>query len=371
MRPVFGMPLANRFFGTLLYQCVVTAAFCQSFDSAAIVSKVAPAVVFITGITDNGGALGSGFIISSDGRIATSLHVIRDYKSGGVQLPSGDRYDSFAVLAFDERKDIAVIKIAAFDLPTLTLGNSNTIQVGEPVLALGNPHGLQGSVSTGIVSSVRDDPLGRGFKVIQTDAAINFGNSGGPLVNERGEVVAIVQSKRVGPADENIGFAIPINYLRGMIDGPLSAFTLDELRAKLAGRTDVFQRPDGFPTRWKSLASGTIKTIRRDGDHIYVETVLPEAEKQAGCFSLADLRKQGESYVGTTRFSCVCQYQKHRFSPVLTNNYSDEESIEITKLAATRIEGMVNAHPQDGKFDCEKRTFSKPAVPQPFVWIPE
>jgi Trypsin-like peptidase domain len=109
-------------------------------------------------------------------------------RNGGVQLASGEKFDSFSVLAFDARKDIAIIKIPGFDLPSVTLGNSNTVQVGEPVLVIGSPLGLQGSVTTGVLSSVRDDPAGAGFKVLQTDAAANPGNSGGPLVNRRSEV---------------------------------------------------------------------------------------------------------------------------------------------------------------------------------------
>jgi S1-C subfamily serine protease len=90
----------------------------QPFDSAAITKRVAPPVVLIRGNSDNGEILGTGFIISSDGKIATNLHVVQSLRSGGVQLASGDKYDSFSILTFDPRKDIAIIKIAGFDLPT-------------------------------------------------------------------------------------------------------------------------------------------------------------------------------------------------------------------------------------------------------------
>ena len=347
--------------------------FCQSFDSAELTKKISPAVVLVTGVTDEGKVLGTGFVLSSDGKIATNLHVIRDYRSGGVQLPSGDKFDSFSVLAFDERKDIAIIKIAGFDLPTVTLGNSNSIQVGEHVLTMGNPLGLQGSVTTGVVSSLRDDPFGGGFKMIQTDASVNPGNSGGPLVNQMGEVIGIIRYKIGGT--ENLNFAIPINYLRGMMDGGSSAvLSLEDLRARLMKQTDVFQQGEAFSTRWKSLASGTTKTVRRDGEHIYVETVMPEAEKKAGCFSMADLQKHGEAYSGTNKYSCVCQYQKRSLRmgyEVLTNRFEVNEPIEITKISPTRIEGTGTAWPQDAKFDCEKRSYSKPSTTQSFVWIPE
>jgi S1-C subfamily serine protease len=265
----------------------------QQFDSAAITRKVAPAVVLIRGKSDTADILGTGFIISSDGKIATNVHVIESLLSGGVQLASGEKYDSFSILAFDARKDIAIIKIPGFDLPTVPLGNSNNVQVGEPVLAVGSPLGLQGSVTTGVLSSIRDDPAGGGLKVLQTDASVNPGNSGGPLVNRRSEVIGIVTFKLGGT--ENLNFAIPINYLRGLMDTTsTSSMSLDDLRLKLSNTSDVF-KSDDFPRQWKSLTSGATKILRRDGDRLYVETLLPEAEKNAGCFDLADLQKQGPS----------------------------------------------------------------------------
>jgi len=119
----------------------------QAFDSTQITKKISPGVVLIKGMASSGEILGTGFIISSDGKIATNLHVVESLKNGGVQLASGERYDSFSVLAFDARKDLAIIKISGFDLPTVTLGNSNNVQVGEPVLAMGSPLGLQGEFS--------------------------------------------------------------------------------------------------------------------------------------------------------------------------------------------------------------------------------
>lgn len=347
---------------------------CQSLDSTGITRKIAPAVVLVTGVTDEGKVIGSGFIVSSDGKIATNFHVIQGLRSGGVQLASGEKFDSFSVLVVDERKDIAVIKIPGFDLSTVTLGNSNSVQVGEPVLTLGSPLGLQGSVTTGVVSSMRDDPFGGGFKMIQTDASVNPGNSGGPLVNQKGEVIGIIRYKIGGT--ENLNFAIPVNYLRGLVDGPLTAMPLEEFRVRLASKkTDVFQQSESFPTRWRSLSSGTTKIVRRDGEHIYVETIMPEAAKQAGCFNLAELQKKGETYSGNDKDSCVCQYQKRRgisaFFDTVTNRYSNEWPMEITKLTATRIEGVATGEPEDAQFNCEKRTYSKPTVQRPFVWIPE
>jgi hypothetical protein len=300
------------------------------------------------------------------------LHVVESLKNGGVQLASGEKFDSFSVLAFDVRKDIAIIKIAGFDLPTVALGNSNNLQVGEPVLAVGSPLGLQGTVTTGVVSSVRDDPAGGGFKVLQTDASVNPGNSGGPLVNRQAEVIGIVTFKIRG--GENLNFAIPINYLRGLVDSPGAALSLDELRVKLnSSGSDVF-KSDSFPTRWKSLQSGTTKVLRRETDRIYVETVLSEAQKNAGCFFLSDLQKKGDNFSGTVRSSCVCEYTRGlgAYARNFTNRVTDEAAIEITSITPTRIEGRVMVRPKGTKFDCKKAEFSKPPSEwENFTWIPE
>jgi S1-C subfamily serine protease len=344
----------------------------QAFDSAEITKKIAPAVVLIKGKTDTVDLVGTGFIISSDGQIATNLHVIESLRNGGVQLASGEKFDSFSVLAFDARKDIAIIKIPGFDLPSVPLGNSNNVQVGEPVLVVGSPLGLQGSVTTGVISSVRDDPAGGGFKVIQTDASANPGNSGGPLVNRQSEVVGIVTFKISG--GENLNFAIPANYLRGLMTTSGSAMTLGELRSKLSNSPDAFESSTS-PGRWKSLVSGTTKLVRRDGDRIYVETVLPDAQKSAGCFNLAELqKKEGDIFSGVGRSSCVCEYTQGLgvYARTYTNRFTDHSEIEITNIGPTRIEGRALTRPTGTKFDCKKGAYSKPPSEwQPFAWIPE
>jgi S1-C subfamily serine protease len=349
----------------LLCQTFLCVGFGQSFDSAEITKKITPAVVLVTGLTDDGKTLGSGFVLSSDGKIATNLHVVQSLRSGGIQLSSGEKFDLLSVLAFDERKDIAIIKIAGFDLPSVTLGNSNAVQVGERVLTMGSPLGLQGSVTTGVVSSIRDDPFGGGFKMIQTDASVNPGNSGGPLVNGNGEVVGIIRYKIGGT--ENLNFAVPVNYLRGMLEAPLTPISLDELRAKLAKKTDVFQNSEAFPSRWKSLVSGTIRIVRRDGDRIYTEMLVSEADKQAGEFGISDLKKIGDSYSGTLSVGIVC---RNAFN-VITNRHTFQFHTELTSVTPTRIEGWSMVPPKEAKFNCGKGTYSKPPVRTPFTWIPE
>lgn len=195
-----------------------------SLTTAQIAKLVSPSVVVIQGKTDSGDVLGSGFIISKDGKIVTNLHVIRDMKAASVELANGKVFDSISILATDESRDLAIVKIAALDLPVLDLGNSDALAVGEPVVIVGSPRGLEGTVTAGILSSVRDS--GEGFHVLQTDAAVNPGNSGGPLVNNRGQVIGVVSF--ILRSSQGLNFAIPINYVRAMLGTLHVPITLDK-----------------------------------------------------------------------------------------------------------------------------------------------
>lgn len=167
---------------------------------------------------------GSGFILTTDGYIVTNYHVVEDAQTVKVTLYNGDEYDAQYV-GGDEDYDIAVIKIEASGLQAVTLGDSEKLNVGDRVLAIGNPLGdLTFSMSGGMVSSVNRtiNVDGTPFNMIQTDTSINPGNSGGPLLNSYGEVVGIVSAKyssygSSGESVEGLGFAIPINDVISMI----------------------------------------------------------------------------------------------------------------------------------------------------------
>ena len=164
-------------------------------------------------------SLGSGLIIASDGYILTNNHVIDNAKKVVVKLPSEDTEYPAKVIGKDPQLDIALIKIDAKGLPTAPLGDSDRLEVGEWVLAIGNPFGLDSTVTSGIVSA-KERRIGQGpyDSFIQTDAKINPGNSGGPLINMRGEVVGI-NSAIFSETGENmgIGFAIPINMIKEIL----------------------------------------------------------------------------------------------------------------------------------------------------------
>ncbi|HEX7551834.1 MAG TPA: trypsin-like peptidase domain-containing protein, partial [Candidatus Methylomirabilis sp.] len=163
-------------------------------------------------------SLGSGFIIRADGYVVTNNHVVDGATEVTVKLSDGRQFPA-KVIGRDSKTDLTLLKIDANNLPTVAFGDSDALQVGEPVMAIGNPFGLEGTVTTGIVSA-KGRVIGEGpyDNFIQTDASINPGNSGGPLVNAEGQVVGIdtaIYSQSGGSV--GIGFAIPINVAKTIL----------------------------------------------------------------------------------------------------------------------------------------------------------
>lgn len=177
------------------------------------------------GFQTTSAASGSGFILTADGYILTNFHVIQSSSSISVTLYDGTRYDA-EVVGYDESNDIAVLKIDASDLSPVVLGDSDNLNVGDDVIAIGNPLGeLTFSLTAGAVSALdREITLSSGvmMNLIQTDCAINSGNSGGALFNLYGEVIGITNAKYSSSGTEasidNIGFAIPVNHIRSIVD---------------------------------------------------------------------------------------------------------------------------------------------------------
>jgi putative serine protease PepD len=209
-----------------------------SADVQAIAASVSPTVVSIavSGYTGNG--TGSGVIYRTSGNasfIITNNHVIDSAVQSGkiqVELNNGDLINA-TLVGRDTTYDLAVLRISRGNLPTINVGNSNTLDVGEPVVAFGSPLGLSGTVTTGIVSAL-NRPVTTGnngaesfIDAIQTDAAINPGNSGGPLVDEVGSLIGInsaIASLGTGGSSGSIGlgFSIPINQAKRVVDEIIS-----------------------------------------------------------------------------------------------------------------------------------------------------
>ncbi len=193
-----------------------------------------PGVVAIRALSEEGlgSSLGSGFVIDTDGHIITNYHVVQSAAELEIDFPSGYKTRG-EILGTDADSDIAVLKVAApeNELVPIPLGDSDQLLVGQIVVAIGNPHGLYGTMTTGVISSLgrtmqslHEAPGGAFFTaggIIQTDAAINPGNSGGPLLNLDGEVIGVnvaIQSSTFDasgqPVNSGIGFTIPINIVK-------------------------------------------------------------------------------------------------------------------------------------------------------------
>ena len=239
-----------------------------SNTAIAVANKVLPSIVGISieytvnsffGQSSTAQASGSGIIISQDGYILTNNHVINSTSTNSfyqiteannlkVKLYNDETEYDAKVIGSDAQTDLAVIKIEKTGLTAAELGDSDNVQVGEFAMAVGNPLGLQSSISCGIISAknreVPDSETKTTYKAIQTDAAINSGNSGGALVNADGKVIGINTLKLAGDGIEGIGFAIPINSTKsiyqeliskGKVSRPyigISGIDLDENTAK-------------------------------------------------------------------------------------------------------------------------------------------
>ena len=183
-----------------------------------VYEKVNPSIVAIDADLIDGVSSGTGCIINESGLIITSSHVIDDSKQIDITLSNGKEYKAKLVGVMGEKNDLALLKITPNEkLKAVKLGDSTKIKVGQKVLAIGNPFGFNGTLTTGIVSRI-DYKRNK----IQTDAAINPGSSGGPLLNSSGEVIGINQS--IYNPDNNksnigIGFAVPVNAARRFIAG--------------------------------------------------------------------------------------------------------------------------------------------------------
>jgi len=181
------------------------------------IAKAANGAVVSIIMSDKDGrpvAQGSGFFVSKDGRIVTNYHVIQSGSSAIVKLPDGAFFVVDGVIAFDKARDIAVIKAHGENFSIVTLGDSDRVQVGEDVIAIGNPLSLESTVSSGIVSGVRTVEE-EGGKFLQVTAPISPGSSGGPLFSVTGEVVGITTLHIKG--GENLNFAIPINDAKPLL----------------------------------------------------------------------------------------------------------------------------------------------------------
>jgi S1-C subfamily serine protease len=192
----------------------------KNIDSVVNITSRAVTFDFFYGLVPQEGQ-GSGFIIDKEGHVLTNYHVIADARQVEVTLHNRKKYRA-TVVGTDRAHDLAVIQIKGPGLTPMVLGDSRNLQVGQKVYAIGNPFGLAGTMTNGIISSIRPVQEPDGMQIddaIQTDAAINPGNSGGPLLNWHGEVIGIntLIASNVGQS-AGIGFAIPVNTAKAVLN---------------------------------------------------------------------------------------------------------------------------------------------------------
>ena len=272
----------------------------EALSATEAYNKVAPAAVVVSTKSVTQGyfmhtqeveGIGSGFIINEEGYILTNYHVIQGAQEISVTL-SNDVTTTAQVVNYDENQDVAMIKITdeSVEIPaTVELGDSDALQPGEEVIAIGTPLSteLSSTVTKGIISATSRSVAvesGVTMNLIQTDAAINAGNSGGPLVNTKGEVVGINSSKISGEAVEGIGFSIPINDIKDKIESlskqlnmeqglyivEVTEFSSAEKAGLKAG--DIIVKADG--TRITTFDEfKEIKNAKEEGDDISLEVV--------------------------------------------------------------------------------------------------
>ncbi len=247
-------------------------------DVSDVVQKVRPSVVGV--ITESfqtysTSSTGSGIILSEDGYIVTNNHVVEGGDSIAVTLDDGETYAA-ELIGTDVKSDIAVLKIDAQNLPAAEFGDSSQVEVGEAAIAIGNPLGLNGTVTAGIISAVdREIQVGSSNMVLlQTDASINPGNSGGALLNEYGQVIGVNSAKISSEDSEGLGFAIPSNTV-----GPIVEELID--KGYVSGRPLT-----GISGRNVSALAATFYNIPQG---ILVDQVAPESDAAAKGLTAGDV----------------------------------------------------------------------------------
>lgn len=273
---------------------------------ARIAAEALPAVVEIVTYGESGAKLGggSGFLAAPEGIVFTSHHVLEGARRAEVVLPTGETFDVVHVTAADVRTDLALLRIAGFDLPVVRLGDAREVAVGDPVVVIGSPLGLRNSVTDGLVSAKREM---EGRRVLQLSAPISKGSSGGPVFDARGRVVGVLAGfYRQG---QNVNFAVPIEYARGLLalpSGNYSVASVGRKRVSLLG--DGRPGPDlslqavlrGEPVPGEDETPWALQPRRVDPERVKAEPATAP-EQVEGLWELRELSRVPDTKSGVHR----------------------------------------------------------------------
>ncbi len=229
-----------------------------------VVDKVSPAVVSVSG---EGRGSGSGFLISPDGYAVTNSHVLGGRERLVAETHEGDRVDA-AVVGDDPATDIALLRLVSSDLPYATLGNSDSIRVGQLVIAMGSPLGLHSTVSTGVVSALGRSMRGQDGRlidnIVQHAAPINPGNSGGPLVDSSGRVVGV--NTAIIAMAQGLGFAVPSNTAEWVVSELMAHGKVRRRHLGIVAATQ--QLPRNFVRTFDLLADQAVRVVNLESNGI-------------------------------------------------------------------------------------------------------
>ena len=281
---------------------IALASACHSAAPAPVAPKAAapramtPAEIAARGLPSivtmrTGQSLGTGFVVRADGWIATNLHVVIGGPRVKVTLRDGRELEVVEVLAASPDHDLALVRVEATGLPTLALGDSDAMRPGDPIVAIGNPMGLEDTVSNGLVSARRKVDKS-GFEVLQVSAPIAPGSSGGPLFNDHGEVIGIATA--IMQSGQNLNFGVPIRYLASMMAAPapmpFPQFASLISQIKAANTPKVRRSVPHFPT---ALLDGCAQdaqklVVKMLGDAIEAGAPLFNSGKADACYHVYD-----------------------------------------------------------------------------------
>jgi S1-C subfamily serine protease len=297
------------------------------------------AVAVIVAGADKSLKLGSGFFVRSSGLLLTNFHVVENAELVGAKLPKESiTFWAKTARGFDLDNDLVVlnVELQTHTVRSLSLGDSDNVRVGEPIVVVSNPEGLEQTVSNGLISGIRELD---GRKLFQITAPISEGSSGGPVFNERGEVIGVIVSSL--ESGQNLNFAVPINYAKPMLQAPnavlISALPKRKIISDESSKNKAVGIPENLPRFWKNTLTGEKTEIRIDGDYIY------EEQKERRTLGVAfgeiethcETKRNGSEWWGKCNHS-ISAFNLQSLNSTLCSWVTQEV---ITSVTASRLEG--------------------------------